>query len=246
MPIDDYLGNLEQMQQNSNQNKLDTSIPSDKLKNYIILEGKLHGTYSYPDILVPLSRTHYGNPFYQIHTMLQKEQSFLLTMRQYVDFLKILESRSVFYGDGSKVEYSTIEKLLVDIKEPKHVPRGEWLDAVLSRKKNEDYIIFHQFENKKLVEKTVELEFKTLKDCHNKRISYQEWIIKSNDQGLPEYDISPGSLGYSFSCFASQPKCLRIIIFPEDSSILKDGGLFLGVYPLAVSSMGLRAAKLKV
>ena len=64
----------------------------------IILPGKTHGTYSYPDLLVGMERAHLGTNWGEAHAALHQEGAFMLTVRQYVDFLGLLKSGNVYNG----------------------------------------------------------------------------------------------------------------------------------------------------
>ena len=65
-----------------------------KKSDYILLEAKQHGSYSYPDIIVPFERTHFGERWIDCGTptLLANEGGYMLTQRQFVDFLKLIKS----------------------------------------------------------------------------------------------------------------------------------------------------------
>src|SRR3989344_2629032 len=67
-------------------------------QNYLILEGRSHGKYSYPDLLVSTERIHQNKDMAQTWESLRKEDSFMLTIRQYVDFLNMIRVGEAYNG----------------------------------------------------------------------------------------------------------------------------------------------------
>src|SRR3990167_8644695 len=118
MPIDKYLEKLEGSRVSK---KILNPLPIFSIENtrrYIILEGKLHETYSYPDLLVSMGKSHQA---------LYEEDSFMLNLRQYVDFLKLLKNGKAFDENGNLIEPKILELILDDIFEKRDPLRGEWI-----------------------------------------------------------------------------------------------------------------------
>lgn len=111
----------------------DTSRVPARIENpesHIILPGKIHGTYSYPDTLLTMDRVHLGKNWNQCHEALAAEDSFMPTIRQYMDFLLLLKSGNrVYDGKGNKVDKAKVNAILDDILTKRNPYRGTWLDA---------------------------------------------------------------------------------------------------------------------
>ncbi|MBS3152829.1 hypothetical protein J4230_05465, partial [Candidatus Woesearchaeota archaeon] len=99
-------------------------------KNWIILPANNKvGNSSYPNILVSTERSHSNNKWGECQTLLHSEQEFMLTIRQFVDFINLLRSGNVKYADGSKIAKRKIKKILNEIIKVREPSRAEWLDA---------------------------------------------------------------------------------------------------------------------
>ena len=70
---------------------------------YLILPGRKHESYEYPDLLVSAKRIHNGENWKQAHESLKQENSLMLTVRQYLDFLNMLKSGRAYDGDGRQI-----------------------------------------------------------------------------------------------------------------------------------------------
>src|SRR3989344_3493209 len=108
-----------------------TKIPNPD--TYLILPGNTHGGYSYPDLLVPVARTHLNENWEQCSERVAQEGSLMLTPRQYADFLSHLRSGKVHDGTGARVDSGRINALLDDILTVRDPYRTEWLDAKFSK-----------------------------------------------------------------------------------------------------------------
>ncbi len=64
-------------------------------ESYIILPSRTHGSYGYHDTLVSMEKNHHNKNWSQAHEVLHQEGAFMLTMRQYVDFINLLKSGKV-------------------------------------------------------------------------------------------------------------------------------------------------------
>jgi hypothetical protein len=106
---------------------------------YLKLEGRQHGDYSYPDLLVPLEKTKIhvdwdsparlsDKPFRTYNDQektwdktLQKlahNGEYVLTIRQFIDFVTLLKSNVAYDEDGKKVDPNILEEHLERILTP--------------------------------------------------------------------------------------------------------------------------------
>jgi len=60
-----------------------------KQESSIILPGKEYSNYTYPDLLVSMEKSHLGETWNNCYEALQQEGQFMLTIRQFVDFIAI-------------------------------------------------------------------------------------------------------------------------------------------------------------
>ncbi len=118
------------------------------LDSYVILPGSSRRGREYPDLLVSQNRDYFSKNWYKAHESLTAEGSFMLTPRQFFDFVLALDSRKRIYrGDGKSADASLRNKLLNEIR-AKRVPwRAEWLDAYFVAFKGRLYM---QSEHRKL------------------------------------------------------------------------------------------------
>ncbi len=112
---------------------------------YILLPGKTrvnhYGTYEYPDILVSTQKIYFEKNWYLCHEELQKQDSFMLTPRQFFDWRELLKSGKAYDGNGKKMNGARIENIMCDVfgkGKPTKNPLGEWLDFEIT-----DEIIFY-------------------------------------------------------------------------------------------------------
>ena len=149
-------------------------------ESYVILPGKVHGGYSYPELLVSVDRKYNGNNWFKAHEKLHKDDSFMLTPRQFVDFLELLMLGKVYDGAGGKIDSSRVSQLLEDITTKRDPYRAEWLDAdfkVVGGKLMMNYN--HRTISGKLVPQNIEqLESCLMEDCYVD-------LSSANRQGFP-------------------------------------------------------------
>ena len=172
---------------------LEGLLKDQDLKNYIILEGKSYGTYSYPDLLVSMEKTHFDNNWHQAHEELNKENEFMLTIRQYIDFINLLKSGNAFDGRGNKVHNNKLDSILDEILTVRDPWRAEHLDARF----DVNFINYnHRVINGKLEAQTSE----PLEDClmtdKTSGISLDYWLKSATKQGLPPVNTPDGDLWY--------------------------------------------------
>ena len=160
---------------------------------YILLPSMQHGNYSYPDTLVSMEKNHFNKDWNKTHEVLKKEEAYMLTIRQFADFLSLLKSGKAFDGTGKQLNKGKLENVLQEITEVRDPWRSEWLDA-----KFEDWnILYHKFDGstKTLVEVKEPL-YNYIKTDKESGISLSDWLKKANVHGLPTPKTNNGSLCY--------------------------------------------------
>ena len=188
------------------------------LGNYIVLEGRTHGNYSYPDSLVSMERTHQNKNWSECWDELMKDNDYMLTIRQGVDFLNLLRSGKAFDGRGKAIQSSVLDRLHRDITEVKSPWRAEWYDAKFELKKSgkgilaksKMYISYHQFQNGNLVKVEEPVEECLMSD-KTPGISLDDWLDNANEYGLPKPDVKDGKLYYWY------PRDEKVAMFYADS-----------------------------
>src|SRR3989338_788157 len=86
-----------------------TSAPVEEPGGYIILPGRKHGSYDYPDLLVPTDRSHKGKNWHQTQESLYLDGAYMITPRQFVDFINLLRSGNVYDGLGVKLDNKRVK-----------------------------------------------------------------------------------------------------------------------------------------
>ncbi len=166
-------------------------------KNFLILDDKTHGSYSYPDLMVAKSLSHHGKNWYQSHETLHAEGFEMLTLRQFVDFLNLLKSGRAFDGKGNKVSSSELEIILKEITEQRDPWRAEWLDAQFKEKKGKLHIDYeHRIVKGKLTAQKSEPLACYLAEDKLPGIDLDDYLKRATSQGLPPNDVKSGSLYY--------------------------------------------------
>lgn len=171
--------------------------PNLNLVDYVILEGQTHGSHTYPDLLAAKQKSLHGNDWYNTQKELHQQNSQMLTIRQYVDFINLLKSGKVYDGKGNKINQTELDQLLDEILTVRDPWRAEWLDAdfkVINEKLHINYN--HRTINGQLTPQISEpLENCLMKD-KTPGIGLDDWLNKANHQGLPSKNISKGNLYY--------------------------------------------------
>ena len=210
-------------------------------QKYIILPGRQHGTYSYPDMLVEKERTLYGKNWQEAQKALQEDNACMLTIRQFVDLVALLQTGNVLEGTGNKLSRPIVNKILEDIITLQNPWRGEWLDAKFSLKgkflNKKAQITYHRIEKRKLQPITEPLE-KCLRENKLPGIDLEYWLKNATVHGLPVQNTPAGNLYYwhpQENCVAwfyagSIRACLYCDVDPQDS----------------VALLGVRAARVRV
>ena len=216
-----------------------------RIKNpntYLILPGKIHGSYSYPDLLVPTSRTHLNENWDQCFQGVVQEGSLMLTPRQYADFLAYLKGGRVYDGSGSRVDSGKITAILDDILTVRSPYRAEWLDAKFSKGgipvvRETWNITYHKIKSDGTLEKVTEPLQECLRDNKLPGIDLDYWLGHATQQGLPPKNNSSGNVYYW------HPKDGAVARFGADSGRAR---LFCyGDPTFSNAGLGVRAAKIK-
>lgn len=178
-----------------------TSTPVRDLYNYIILPGKRHGSYEYPDLLVPAYMTHKARSWYKAPVALHRENAFMLTIRQYVDYRNLLRSGNVYDGRGAKLDSGRVNAILDEISKG----GTEWLDARFSTSgRSLISITYHKIKSDGTLEEVTEplgeclMEDKKIVPNIQQGISLDNWLHNATNQGLPPKNISEGKLNYRY------------------------------------------------
>ena len=201
-------------------------------ESYIILPGKAHGSYSYPDLVVAVEKTYMSTNWNQAHEALHKENAFMLTPRQYIDFLQMLKSGTAYNGRGTRLTSSKVDEILDEILTKREPWRAEWLDAYF-KDVNEGLNISydHRIVNGQLKpQRTEPLESCVMEDAYVN-------LFSANRQGLPT------SKTRTQETYFWHPKDGRVAWFRANSGGV---GLSAGGVPAdSDSSLGVRAARRK-
>jgi len=205
--LEQVLGNMNKPVSDSEPMQNFNSTPSKGINNpekYLILPGASYGNYSYNDTLVSIDRKHHGKNWFDTHKALASEDAYMLTIRQFVDFLKLLKSGNVHDGTGKKLDSRRINDVLNEIIAVRDPVRAEWLDA--------DFKVF----KKKLIAKSdlminyghrlnsngeIKPQYsEPLEDWLDKDrtpgINFDDWLNNANKHGLPSPKVGNGDLYY--------------------------------------------------
>lgn len=92
--------------------------PTRPLTSYLLLPGRTHGKYEYPDTLVSLERDIYTDVnWHKFQEKLHKKHTFALSLRQGLDFLLLLTSNEKIYdGKGNKIPDLRKASLLYELR----------------------------------------------------------------------------------------------------------------------------------
>ncbi|MDP1728668.1 MAG: hypothetical protein Q8L27_00510, partial [archaeon] len=107
-------------------------ITPSEIKNpedYLLLEGKNEKNYSYADTFVSKQTYHKNKNWRECHELLQKDNAYMLTIKQFADFLSLIKSGKAYDGAGKKINSKELEKIFLEITEVRDPYSAEWLDA---------------------------------------------------------------------------------------------------------------------
>jgi len=223
MPIDDALA------------QLGPSIIVPKIEetsssgSYIVLPGNDY----HEELLISKEKKHFGKNWYETHQKLNKKDSFMLTIRQFVDFLNLLKSGKAYDENKNKIPAEQCNSILDNILTQRNKYVGEWLDAdfkVVNCKLQLNYN--HKYMNGKLIpQKSEPLEACLMED------GYID-LFSANRQGLPTkksksqeiYFYYPRSDNDSVARFRVDSN--RVILTCSGGPRFSDGGI--GVRPVKI------------
>ncbi len=158
---------------------IDSSLKNPE--NYLLLPGRSHGSYSYPDFWVAKHRLGYDadvekaakkisltlkntgeekNGHKYAGKMNQQQALDLntnlgnstLNQRQYLDFILLLKSGNAVDGRGRKVKKSELDVILDEIIGKSDSWRSEWISNKFVEENNKLHIIYPVFKNGKIEE----------------------------------------------------------------------------------------------
>ena len=156
--------------------KMTSRIKDLDRKGYILLPERIHGNYSYPDLLVSIGKCYSGKIWYKAQELLNQNNLFMITIRQYIDLMDLLTSNKIFDGNGKRIGSSKLTKNLA----LKSRGSSEWLDASFKVISGMLYINYnHRFINDQLIPQNSEpLEDCLMEDSHIN-------LSGCNKQGMP-------------------------------------------------------------
>lgn len=216
--------------------------------DYIILPSQSGGNYYYGDTLVSMSREHLGKNWNESWDLLKSDGAYMLTIRQFADFLRLLSSGHAFDGNGNRVQPSRLNELYKDITEVRDPWRSEWLDARFVKKqvgksfgvipKNELQIAYHVPNAQGVLTEVQEPLEPYLDSNKTPGIDLDHWKTTGTNQGLPLKGNRDGELYYW------QPIDGRVAGFDADS-----GGAYLDCSrgpSVRDAGLGVRPARAKI
>lgn len=124
-------------------------------------------------------KSHFGKNWYEAHEALLEEDSRMLTIPEFVNFLNYLKKNPSY-------ENTQVYSEITQVRNPW---RAEWLDAYFEKRKNGFYVLTG---NKTKAKK---LETALMED-QAPGISLDSWLKNPTSQGLPRPDIAEGDLYY--------------------------------------------------
>ena len=133
------------------------------------------------------------------YKILRKNDEYMLTPRQFVDFLALLKSGNASDENGNAVNPAQLEAILDEITEVKDPWRAEHLDAKFDSSgliRKTFRITYHKIKSDGTIEEVTE----PLEDClmsdKEPGIDLDDWLKNANNQGLPKPDAKKGDLWY--------------------------------------------------
>jgi len=209
-----------------------------ELTGYVLLEGKVSGSYSYPDVFIAMQRTHFGKRWHQTMRDLHQEKCYMPTINQFVDFLNLLRSEKPVYDHtGRKIGQEKRKALLEDIlPSQRDTFAAEWLDAYFTEESGKISIKYHEIQADYTLKERSETSEGFLPT--SKAVDLRHWLLFGSEHGLPIADIPEGSMNYA------APKHQSVAFFGGSQRSLLfhcDQDPDLDINP----TFGVRAVKLK-
>ena len=165
---------------------------------------------------------HLSNSWFDLHKLLKKDEEKMLTIPQFIEFLKYI-----------KINFKEMYKEITEAKSPW---RGEYLDAYFRVKENKSCVRYnHSILSNGSASTLFEEELDTDTLTIDKGISLEGWLKNPTKQGLPVSDIASGNLFYfsprpsrsdSVACFGALSSSIGLGCFASP-----DGGGSFGVRP---------------
>ncbi len=171
-----------------------SNIPNPE--NYILLEGRRHNTYQYPNMLVSMERSHLNEIWNQATASLHNQREYMLTLRQFADLLHLLKTGNAYDGANKSLGKKKQENLLEEITAKRAPWRAEWLDHFYLKKGSDLYVKYHEMQPDGSCIRTEA----PLEDClmEDKQIDIFDWLARANSQGLPPKNVRSGALHYRY------------------------------------------------
>jgi len=156
--------------------------------NYILLPGNDY----HEELLISKERKYFGKNWHQSHEELQKENLYMLTIREFVDFLKLLKSGNVCDENKNKIPAEQCNSILDDILAQRNPYRGEWLNAMFKQKYESLEII--KFREGQQLQMFLQNDY--LNQDKVLGISLDYWLANPGSHGLPQENNLDGNLFY--------------------------------------------------
>ena len=178
-------------------------------------------------LYVAKERTLLGEDFYSCQEKLHVENSKMLNLPEFKEFLKYV-----------KVNNPDIYSEITEVRDPW---RAEWIDADFKYENKQFFIVYHVFDDKgNIIQKKEELDRNTLFEDRTPGISLEDYLKNSTGQGLPLKSVEEGNLYY----WAPMKDNNSVARFNADGD-----GANLDYYTgsaVRLSNLGVRAAKKEI
>ncbi len=132
-------------------------------------------------LYVAKEKTLLGTDWNECQEELHSKNQRMLTISEFREFLKY-----------TKENHQDIYQKIIKIKSPW---KAEWLDADFKVQRKDLYVNYHIFDiNGKIIKKSEKLDKNT--QIKDKKISLDNWLNNSTNQGLPQKSAKSGNLNY--------------------------------------------------
>ena len=165
----------------------------DNPSHYILLPSDV---YCPRDLLIAKQRSHDNETWSQCQELLPKESHFMLPVRQFVDFLNLLQTDNAYDGSGAKLSRQERTDLFKDITEQRAPYRAEWLDAQYTKQGKIWQVTYTKVQPNGSLTKVTEPLEACLMENKTPGISLEDWLQRATRQGLPSPNVKSGSLSY--------------------------------------------------
>ncbi len=182
----------------------------------IILPGRTHEHYSYPDIKVSRGLSYLPINYDDAEERVHARSGLMLTIRQFVDFLNLLRSGKAYDANGKRIGKAELnriyEGITTSVRNPWH---AEHLDARFSLREDTPNlsdrprlsITYHSIQPNGSLKEVTEPLVDCLMEDRLPGISLDDWLKNANSQGLPRPGLKEGD-----SCY-SHPKTGKVASF---------------------------------